>query len=101
MSPSPPSPPSPPSVIQSIDVSPSPSPSPGIYEQSYVEIVVQQSIFLCISVLIFHYALDFDCSESRRASYAPASGESPSRECGDAACAPEMSVAKLHTDVLT
>ena len=33
----------------------------------------------------FHYMLDFDCSESRRASHAPASGESLSRECGDAA----------------
>ena len=48
----------------------------------------------------FHYILDLDCSESRRASHAPASGESPSRECGDAACALEMSVAKVRTGVL-
>ena len=40
-----------------------PSPSSEIYEQSYLEIVVQQSIFLCTSVLIFHYALDSKCAD--------------------------------------
>ncbi len=62
--------PSPPSVIQSTDVSPLPSPSPGVYEQSYVEIVVQQSIFFCISVLIFHYALDSKCADKTIGAFA-------------------------------
>jgi hypothetical protein len=47
-----------------------PSPSPGIYEQSYMEIFVQQGIFLCISVIIFHYALDSKCAENAIGAFA-------------------------------
>jgi len=59
-----------PTPNQPTDVSPSSSPSPGLYEQSYVEIVVQQSIFLCISVLIFHYALDSKCADKTIGAFA-------------------------------
>lgn len=59
-----------PTPNQPTDVSPSSSPSPGLYEQSYVEIVVQQSIFLCISVLIFHYALDSKCADNAIGAFA-------------------------------
>ena len=59
-----------PTPNQPTDVSPSSSPSPGIYKQSYVEIVVQQSIFLCISVLIFHYALGSKCADKTLGAFA-------------------------------